>query len=374
MTTHRKKRTTTTTTMNLAYSHVSPNRKCFSFYGSLFGLLLLLAISTQQASCRPSNEDDLLPPQINIDEEYGDVDNLEIHHVKIVDGGFQGDHPIIMYKEDFVDEDYVPSKNTTKRPRKYKDIMYRRRHKTTPSPDIETVEDYGDKTEKIYFDFLPDTPLTVSDNDDGGKRRKMHMKLVPLLDEMKEENHADDEATPSKDELQKRPKKYHRRVRRSAGQDEHVLHKRNPFFRHSAQNRADVQEHHVQTHYIYIKHAVPGKKHNGLDIPVTKAPNKNPDEPISFDNRIAADENDRVIFSGGSNRRPSATTRRPPEQSIFRDPRPENYDFSFMNNNQPRTTTAATPLFNRRPVTTRPPESIFRDPRPENFDFSFMKN
>uniref|UniRef100_A0A1I8PBK2 Uncharacterized protein n=1 Tax=Stomoxys calcitrans TaxID=35570 RepID=A0A1I8PBK2_STOCA len=366
-------------TTNVAVSHIRPNRKCFSLYQIFLGLLVLLAISTRQAVCRPSHEDELLPAHFNVDEEYGDADNLEIHHVKLVDGIMEEDHPIIMYKEDFVDEDYVPAKNTTKRPRKYKDIAHRRRHRTTPSPDTESNEEFGEKSEKIYFDFLPETPLMVNENDDGVKHRRLHMKLVPLSEELKEAEEAaaadaahDANAEPSKEELQKRPKKYHRRVRRdTTGQSGHVLRKRNPFFRQTSQNRADgQQEHTVQTHIIYIKHAVPGKKHNGLDIPVTKAPSKGDGTPISFDNRIAADENDRVVVSGGTSR--PRTTRRPPEQSIFRDPRPENYDFSFMdNNNQQRTTTPRTPSMNR-PVTTRPPESIFRDPSPENYDFSFM--
>lgn len=52
----------------------------------------------------------------------------------------------------------------------------------------------------------------------------------------------------------------------------------------------------------FYRHSVAGKKHNGLDIPVPgPRPTAGPNENMSpfFENRIAADENDRVIFSGG---------------------------------------------------------------------------
>ncbi|TMW39650.1 hypothetical protein DOY81_015270, partial [Sarcophaga bullata] len=135
----------------------------------------------------------------------------------------------------------------------------------------------------------------------------------------------------------------------------------------------------TQVQYVYVKHSVPGKKHNGLDLPVpppTVKPTTEGNVPISFDNRVAADENDRVILFLMSD---VVTTARPtsrPTESIFRDPRPENFDFSFMNpQRQANTaTTTRTPIFTRRPTTARQPQeqSIFRDPRPENFDFSFM--
>lgn len=86
----------------------------------------------------------------------------------------------------------------------------------------------------------------VSEGDDV-KPRRTHIKLVPLSEEM-----SDNENTHSKDELQKRPKKYHRRVRRDTG-NEHVVRKRNPYFRHTAQqNVADTQPN-APVHYIYIK-------------------------------------------------------------------------------------------------------------------------
>lgn len=45
---------------------------------------------------------------------------------------------------------------------------------------------------------------------------------------------------------------------------------------------------------LFSRHAVPGKKHNALDIPV--APQT--DSPFELDNRIAADDNDRVVVPG----------------------------------------------------------------------------
>ncbi|XP_058983053.1 uncharacterized protein LOC131804330 [Musca domestica] len=356
---HRRNYRTTTT--DVVGGDIRPKRKCFPFHGCLFALLLLIAINAPWAECRPSSdEDEWLPQHFSVDEQFKDVDNLEIHHVKYVDGKMEEEHPIIMYKEDFVDEDYVPTKNTTKRQRKYKDITHRRRHRTTPSPDVES--------EKIYFDFLPETPLLIEDENGNVRSRKTQFKLLPASQEVKD----GDENSATKDKLLKRPKKYHRRIRRDlaaarASADDHVVRsKRNPFFRHQApQNNADVQQQ-VQTHYVYVKHAVPGKKHNALDIPVPK---------MEFGVRIAADENDRVIFSSGprTTTRPTPRPTRRPQESIFRDPRPENFDFSFMNPQSPPTTEAV-PLFNRRPMATRPPESIFRDPRPENFDFSFLDN
>lgn len=66
--------------------YIRPSRKCFPFYGCLLALLLLLAISAQQAECRPGQEDEMLPPHISVDEEFRDVDNLEVsrpsHQIK----------------------------------------------------------------------------------------------------------------------------------------------------------------------------------------------------------------------------------------------------------------------------------------------------
>ncbi|KAI8130831.1 hypothetical protein FF38_07885 [Lucilia cuprina] len=341
-----------------------PSRKCLSFNGSLLFLLILLVGGiAHQTAARPSHDEDL-PPGFNVNEEFRDVDNLEIHRVKVVNGVEHEDHPIIIYKEDLVNEDYVPPKNETKaekHKRRYKDIAHRRRHSKQNMTDVVIEE----KPEKMLFDIIPEKPLIVPE--DMEKHRKSHMKLVPLIDDFSVLKDLETEEVSAKEELHKRPKKFHRRVRRSTN-GEHIVRKRNPYFRHLPKVSGEVP---TQVQYIYVKHAVPGKKHNGLDIPVAgPKPTSNGKVPISFDNRVAADENDRVIFSSG---RPTQRPTSRPVESIFRDPRPENFDFSFMNPQRPATTTR-TPIFTRRPeVTSRPQqESIFRDPKPENFDFSFM--
>ncbi|XP_037811214.1 uncharacterized protein LOC119603295 isoform X2 [Lucilia sericata] len=302
-----------------------PSRKCFSFNGSLLFLLILLVGGiAHQTAARPSHDEDL-PPGFNVNEEFRDVDNLEIHRVKVVDGVAQEDHPIIIYKEDLVNEDYVPPKNETKaekHKRRYKDIAHRRRHSRQNMTDVVIEE----KPEKMLFDIIPEKPLIVPE--DMEKHRKSHMKLVPLIDDFSVLKDMETEETPAKEELHKRPKKFHRRVRRSTN-GEHIVRKRNPYFRHLPKVSGEVP---TQVQYIYVKHAVPGKKHNGLDIPVAgPKPTTNAKVPISFDNRVAADENDRVIFASG---RPTQRPTSRPAESIFRDPRPENFDFSFMNQGQ----------------------------------------
>lgn len=115
-------------------------------------------------------------------------------------------------------------------------------------PEADQPENFKEaKSEKIYFDFVPETPIIVPD--DGEKRKKPLIKLVPLSEELKD---TDDEDVPSKDDLLKRPKKYHHRVRRDTGDDKHVLRKRNPYFRHAPHSSNDVQPT-PQTHYIYLK-------------------------------------------------------------------------------------------------------------------------
>lgn len=343
---------------NAVVGDFRPSRKCFSFYGSL--LFLVLLCLTQQATGRPSQDDDEMPSDFNVGDQFADVDNVEIHHVKVVDGVAQQDHPIIMYKEDFVNEDYVPSKNETnsdKPKRRYKDISQRRRQR-----QHKTEEFIEEKPEKMLFDIIPQAPLIVAE--DLVKPRKSHMKLIPLVDDVSEAKESN-ELADSKSSLNKRPKKYHHRVRRDLS-EEHQLRKRNPYFRHFPKVAGDAA---VSIQYVYVKHSVPGKKHNGLDLVVTKAPttvntNTKPEVPISFGTRVGADDDDRVIIPNGRTT-PRPTSR--PVESIFRDPRPENFDFSFMN--PQATTSTSRPIFNRPTTTT---ESIFRDPRPENFDFSFM--
>ncbi|XP_052859183.1 uncharacterized protein LOC128266589 isoform X3 [Drosophila gunungcola] len=147
----------------------------------LFGLLVCLVAQT---AGRPSTEDvsdmAIIPP---------DADNVEIHQVKFVNGVMQEDHPVIMYKEDFVSEDYVdPTKNETSSGR-YK------KHKRTHHHRAETqLENEG---ERILFDVLPDKPIVLSDD----------LKTLPVS-----KMEAAQLAEPIK--LGKLPKKYHSRQRR----------------------------------------------------------------------------------------------------------------------------------------------------------------
>ncbi|XP_052859182.1 uncharacterized protein LOC128266589 isoform X2 [Drosophila gunungcola] len=146
----------------------------------LFGLLVCLVAQT---AGRPSTEDvsdmAIIPP---------DADNVEIHQVKFVNGVMQEDHPVIMYKEDFVSEDYDPTKNETSSGR-YK------KHKRTHHHRAETqLENEG---ERILFDVLPDKPIVLSDD----------LKTLPVS-----KMEAAQLAEPIK--LGKLPKKYHSRQRR----------------------------------------------------------------------------------------------------------------------------------------------------------------
>ncbi|XP_034661474.1 uncharacterized protein LOC117897011 isoform X2 [Drosophila subobscura] len=156
----------------------------------LFTLLLCLVA---QAASRPSTEDEtdiaVLPP---------DTDNVEIHQMRMVDGVLQADHPVIMYKEDFVSEDYDPNKNETtlvhhKKHRKHSRTQHQRRE-----PQLEKEE------EKIYFDVLPDKPIVL--NDDLAAMPVKHLDEASQL------------VKPTKEEWLRKigPKKYHSRRRREA--------------------------------------------------------------------------------------------------------------------------------------------------------------
>ncbi|BFF90885.1 uncharacterized protein DMAD_09318 [Drosophila madeirensis] len=156
----------------------------------LFTLLLCLVA---QAASRPSTEDEIdiavLPP---------DTDNVEIHQMRMVDGVLQADHPVIMYKEDFVSEDYDPNKNETtlvhhKKHRKHSRTQHQRRE-----PQLEKEE------EKIYFDVLPDKPIVL--NDDLAAMPVKHLDEASQL------------VKPTKEEWLRKigPKKYHSRRRREA--------------------------------------------------------------------------------------------------------------------------------------------------------------
>ncbi|XP_070143068.1 uncharacterized protein hdly isoform X2 [Drosophila kikkawai] len=149
-----------------------------------FALLLsLVALAT----ARPPTEDDsdgaILPP---------DADNVEIHQVEFVNGVMQEDHPVIMYKEDFVTEDFDPAKNATS-PGHHK--KHRRTHHRHAEPQPEN------EGEKILFDVLPDKPIVLKDD----------LEAAPVSN-----LEATQLVTPVKEQLlRKLPKKYHSRQRRS---------------------------------------------------------------------------------------------------------------------------------------------------------------
>ncbi|EDW51638.1 uncharacterized protein LOC6620082 isoform X1 [Drosophila sechellia] len=161
----------------------------------LFVLLLCLVARTNG---RPSTEDEsdlaIIPP---------DADNVEIHKVKIVNGVMQEDHPVIMYKEDFVSEDYDPTKSET-------NPSHHKKHKRTRLHHAKQVTDTQKMEDQILFDILPDKPIVLEED----------LKALP-----QSKVEAAQLAEPIKEEwLAKHPKKYHSRQRRQAhGSYEKVL-------------------------------------------------------------------------------------------------------------------------------------------------------
>ncbi|KRK02978.1 uncharacterized protein Dyak_GE25698, isoform C [Drosophila yakuba] len=149
----------------------------------LFVLLLCLVART---TGRPSTEDEgdlaIIPP---------DADNVEIHKVKIVNGVMQEDHPVIMYKEDFVSEDYDPTKPDPS-------PSHHKKHKRTRHHHAKQVTER--KEDQILFDILPDKPIVLEED----------LKALPPS-----KVEAAQLAEPIKEEwLAKYPKKYHSRQRR----------------------------------------------------------------------------------------------------------------------------------------------------------------
>ncbi|XP_017848924.1 uncharacterized protein LOC108604131 isoform X2 [Drosophila busckii] len=145
----------------------------------LLNLLLLLAAPI---TSRPSGDDEsdiaALPP---------DADNIEFHHVQLVNGMLTEDHPVIMYKEDFVDENYDPSKtNETK----VKRVHRRHRHHHAQPVDKQSAP--------VLFDVLPETPIITSEDNSDVKQ----FEVAELMQPTKHE------------QTQKYPKKYHSRQRR----------------------------------------------------------------------------------------------------------------------------------------------------------------
>ncbi|XP_001358614.4 uncharacterized protein hdly isoform X2 [Drosophila pseudoobscura] len=153
----------------------------------LFTLVLCLVA---QAASRPPTEDEsdiaVLPP---------DMDNVEIHQVRMVDGVMQADHPVIMYKEDFVSEDYDPSKNETATTVHHKKHKHSRTHHHRQEPHQEKEE------EKIVFDVLPDKPIVLNDDLEAAPKKNLE-EAAELVKPTKEEW------------LRKSHKKYHSRQRR----------------------------------------------------------------------------------------------------------------------------------------------------------------
>ncbi|XP_017103527.2 uncharacterized protein hdly isoform X1 [Drosophila bipectinata] len=153
--------------------------------GSIF-LALLLCVSAVGvlATGHPAAEDDsdlaLIPP---------DADNVEIHEVKLVDGAFQEDHPVIMYKEDFVTEDKDANAGA----------HHKKHHKAHRHAEPAKSEE-----KKIYFDILSDEPIVL--NSDLKTGPVSNQDAIQLVKPVKEEW------------LMKYPKKYqsHSRQRRQA--------------------------------------------------------------------------------------------------------------------------------------------------------------
>ncbi|XP_037716269.1 uncharacterized protein LOC119551140 isoform X2 [Drosophila subpulchrella] len=149
-------------------------------------LFVLLLGLVAQTTGRPSPEDEsdlaIIPP---------DSDNVEIHKVKFVNGVMQKDHPVIMYKEDFVSEDYDPTKNESN-PVRHKKHKRTHHHRVEPQQ-----ENDGDQ---ILFDILPDKPIVLEED--------LKAPLVTSIEVAELAGPVKKEATA------KHPKKYHSRQRR----------------------------------------------------------------------------------------------------------------------------------------------------------------
>ncbi|XP_030558712.1 uncharacterized protein LOC115761187 isoform X2 [Drosophila novamexicana] len=248
-------------------------------------LLVTFLFFVAQAASRPSteNESDIasLPP---------DADNVEFHHVKVVDGVMHEDHPVVMYKEDFVNEDYDPSKNETKvhHRKLFKGLQRIRHHHLRPPTKPVAVE------EKIVFDVLPESPLILGDDDSVADKYEVAQLVQPLQQE-----------SP-----QKYPKKYHSRQRRQAD---------NPYVRKSYKSdfygKAPAPYYlPVQPQYHYQRVPVVGKKpkYQGK-LPFWQTP-KPSLKPTSIGNRDDFGEDN--------------------ENSLFHNSNPDDADFSIFD--QPR--------------------------------------
>ncbi|KAM8707034.1 hypothetical protein ACLKA7_011184 [Drosophila subpalustris] len=266
---------------------------------SIGGLALLtLLLFVVQTESRPSTENEAdiasLPPE---------ADNVELHHVKLVDGILTEDHPIIMYKEDFVNEDYDPAKNQTKgsHHRKYKHLQRTRHHHSRPNVEKQQ--------EKILFDVLPETPIFVGDADDDSAA--YNFEAASLLEPLKKE-----ETQP------KYPKKYHSRQRRQV-----YFHPAHQYVQykstyHVPQQQLSYRQHSAPGPYYlpvepprqYERYPAPGKKpvYRGK-LPIWQR-TKPETQPTFIGTRIGEEEDDDSLFH---NSNPADA-----DFSVFNRPRP----------------------------------------------------
>ncbi|XP_004531036.1 uncharacterized protein LOC101459410 isoform X2 [Ceratitis capitata] len=279
------------------------------FHGYLFlaCALLLIVVNATPVNAHPKETEsgDVIVPldeALPLSEEYDDVDNIEFHQAKLVDGVLQEEHPVIMYKEDFVSEDFVPKKNRTHRLRKHRDPAHRRRRL---NEQAETEKYHPLQPEKIYFDILSSAPIVTSDESKSASS-KAHVEVISLAEaDSPKMVEGEDEV---KRVLNKRPKKYHhRRQRREADESiyhrEHLVQKRhqNPYYRVSGVNsiyRVPVYQPIPNQYYLpsyspvkhYQKKPVQGNYHNGpVNVP--------PTPKITVGTRFGGPDNtDRVIW------------------------------------------------------------------------------
>ncbi|XP_070072595.1 uncharacterized protein hdly isoform X3 [Drosophila takahashii] len=246
-------------------------------------LLVLLLCLVAQTTARPSSEDEgdlaIIPP---------DTDNVEIHTVKFVNGVMQKDHPVIMYKEDFVSEDYDPTKNGTS-PGQHKKHKRRHNHRVEPQQENDG--------EQILFDILPDKPIVLEED----------LKAPPVSTVEVTEL-----AEPTKKEwLGKHPKKYHSRQRRQT-----YLNPYNIRYESVYQYYLPIPKTQEVKPLIYIQRTQVGGKKATLKGP----PNRKDQQPTSIDGRGEFDlehnsnpeDADYSIYSSTT----TTTTRRPPPDEL----------------------------------------------------------
>jgi len=321
---------------------IRPNRKCYFNAGCLLMVLMLLAT---EAASRPPDEVD---ENIQIDD-YPETDNIELHHVKIVDGVAQEDHPIIMYKEDFVNEDYDPNSKGGSLGKKYEDTSTFR-HQTNQNK----TENYQIiKPEKIYFDVLPQSPIVVADD------------AVSSSD--------DGFAVKTKT---KRPKKYHHRARRDVDETEHNIQKRNPYYRHYYydSNNVVLSPNLAKLYYnparVFVRHPVQGMRQ----------PVRTPQTFVGIGTRFSdgriffpIDDNeniDRDVFSFAQNQIQSQRPQRPVNRPQSRPTEGPQNPPEVPQNQRPQ---------NQRPqipaqTTKRPTLDLLHNSDPSNADFSGFQN